>query len=277
MRIQKGVYSKVTSFICASSYMILIGLLWLCGMSLAAEDTWIKKADMPTATSLHSASVVDGKIYVIGGIDNLKTGADYRSTVLMYDPATDTWTKKADMPTARARLSTSVVDGKIYAIGGSPHKDADVAAVEVYDPVTDTWAKKADMPRARTFLSSSVVNGKIYVIGGLIHPSVTMVSTVEEYDPTTDTWTRKADMPTARCTHSASVVDGKVYVIGGLTGVSGPFVSTVEEYDPTTDTWTRKTDMPTARASHSASVVDGKIYVIGGALGWVPALSTVEI
>jgi hypothetical protein len=30
----------------------------------------------------------------------------------------DTWTKKADMPTARWSLSTSVVNGKIYAIGG---------------------------------------------------------------------------------------------------------------------------------------------------------------
>ena len=30
----------------------------------------------------------------------------------------DTWTRKADMPTARMLLSTSVVDGKIYAIGG---------------------------------------------------------------------------------------------------------------------------------------------------------------
>jgi len=28
------------------------------------------------------------------------------------------WTKKADMPTARDSLSTSVVGGKIYAIGG---------------------------------------------------------------------------------------------------------------------------------------------------------------
>jgi len=33
--------------------------------------------------------------------------------------AEDTWTRKADMPTARLGLSTSVVDGKIYAIGGA--------------------------------------------------------------------------------------------------------------------------------------------------------------
>jgi len=256
---------------------ILVLALGLATICLAEEGTWTKKADMPTATSLHSASVVDGKIYVIGGTDNLYGWADYWSTVEVYDPATDTWTKKADMPTGRARLSTSVVDGKIYAIGGSPHRDAEVSTVEVYDPATDTWTKKTDMPRARNWLSTSLVNGKIYAIGGKIYPSATMVSTVEEYDPTTDTWTKKADMPTARGQHFASVVDGKIYVIGVVTGNFGPFISTVEAYDPATDTWARKADMPTSRSGHSASVVDGKIYAVGGVPGFAPALSTVEV
>ena len=38
------------------------------------------------------------------------------SSVTIAKP--DTWTKKADMPTARGGLSASVVKGKIYAIGG---------------------------------------------------------------------------------------------------------------------------------------------------------------
>jgi hypothetical protein len=40
------------------------------------------------------------------------------SVVEEYDPATDTWTKKSDMPTARFALTSSAVNGKIYAIGG---------------------------------------------------------------------------------------------------------------------------------------------------------------
>jgi len=35
-----------------------------------------------------------------------------------YDPVTDTWTRKADMPTARLSHSASVVNEKIYVIGG---------------------------------------------------------------------------------------------------------------------------------------------------------------
>ncbi len=257
--------------------IVLVLVLGLVTVSLAAEDTWTSKADMPVATSLHAAGVVDGKIYVIGGTDNLFGWADYWATVLVYDPATDTWTEKADMPTGRARLSTSVVDGKIYAIGGSPRRDSEVSTVEMYDPATDTWTMKADMPRARNWHTSSVVNGKIYVIGGKIYPSETMVSTVEEYDPATDTWTRKTEMPTARGMHSASVVYGKIYVIGGVTGNFGPWVSTMEEYDPVTDTWTKKADMPTAKTTHSSGALNGKIYVTGGANNWGYCLSMVEV
>ena len=258
--------------------IVLVLVLGLISVSLASEDTWTRKADMPRATSLHSANVVDGKIYVMGGTDTIyRVNSDYFSTVWMYDPSTDTWTQKADMLRGRGRFDSSVVDGKIYAIGGSPRGNSDLATVEMYDPSTDTWTRKADLPRARCFLSASVVQGKIYVIGGKTYPSENMVSTVEEYNPATDTWTRKADMPVARGEHSASVIDGKIYVIGGVTGTFGPVVSTVEVYDPATDTWTRKADMPTARFFISTSVVNGMIYTIGGGNAWGPSLSMVEV
>jgi len=171
---------------------------------------------------------VNGKIYAIGG--HLSPGIDF-ATVEEYDPATDTWIKKADMPTARASLSTSVVNGKIYAIGGG-WLDF-LSTLEEYDPATDTWTKKADMPTAKKLVSTSAVNGKIYAIGGGTALGETVFSTVEEYDPATDTWTKKADMPTARWFHSTSVVNGKIYAIGGdAIGSRRSATSTVEEYDP---------------------------------------------
>jgi hypothetical protein len=54
----------------------------------------------------------------------------------------DVWTRKADMPTARAELSTSVVDGKIYAIGGWRPPDEQLSIVEEYDPETDIGQRR---------------------------------------------------------------------------------------------------------------------------------------
>jgi len=227
------------------------------------SDEWrTKKANMPTIRGGFSVGIVDGKIYAIGGVNNL--GANHNdiflSAVEEYDPVADKWTKKADMPTARCNLSVSVVNGKIYAIGGG-EENRWSPAVEEYDPIADKWAKKADMPVAREAFSS-VVNGKIYVIGGEIEGN-RWSPAVEEYDPVADKWAKKADMPVARAVFSASVVNGEIYAIGGM-DINGNIASTVEKYDPATDKWTKKTDMPTARYLLTTSVVNGKIYAIGG-------------
>ncbi|MBW7989121.1 MAG: hypothetical protein FVQ84_03770 [Planctomycetes bacterium] len=232
----------------------LVAAIVLGSAGSARAATWTQKTNMPTARWNLSTSVVDGKIYAIGGLGGLKK-------VEEYNPATDTWTEKADMPTGRMWLAASAVDGKIYAIGGRTtwHGGATLATVEEYNPATDTWTQKADMPAPRDGLSASVVNGKIYAIGG--SGGGVDVSTVEEYDPATDTWTTKADMPTARWVVSTRVVNGKIYAVGGLTTSAG--LPTVEEYDPVTDTWTKKADMPVPGASRT-SVVDKKIYAFGG-------------
>ncbi|MCH7919204.1 MAG: hypothetical protein IIC50_14620 [Planctomycetes bacterium] len=188
------------------------------------------------------------------------------------------WTTKSPMQRARIVLSSGAVNGKIYAIGGSPHLPG-VNWVEEYDPGTDTWTPKAGMPTARATAASSVVNGKIYVIGGVTRFNGETLSTVEQYDPATDTWTTKANMPTARTALSSSVVDGKIYAIGGSRTFRGTPLTTVEQYDPATDTWTPKAGMPTARDYASASAVNGKIYMIGGATvggGFPQGVSTVE-
>ena len=238
----------------------VIGLTEIFSVTLAQNVPWLQKANMPTGRHSFATSVVNGKIYAIGGRYTVKLLNE-------YDPATDTWTTKIPMPTERMLLATGVVNGNIYAIGGivTAYNPA-LSTVEEYNPVTDTWKRKKDMSTTRLGLGTSVVDGKIYAIGGMTSGSAFWSGvhrTVEMYDPLTDTWSTKADMPTARVWFSTSVVEGKIYAIGGALVTREP-LSTVEVYDPTTDTWTTKTPMPTARAAHAAAVVDGIIYVIGG-------------
>jgi hypothetical protein len=136
---------------------------------------------MPTARGALSTSVVDGKIYAIGGVP-YNGGAAF-STVEVYDPATDTWTTKAPMPTARAIfLSSCEVNGIIYVIGGINGERA-FSTVEAYDPATDTWTEKTSMPEVRGMFATSVVGGKIYAIGGSPAGHGAIMSTVYEYDP----------------------------------------------------------------------------------------------
>jgi N-acetylneuraminic acid mutarotase len=234
------------------------------GGSAKADFIWTQKADMPTGRWTQTSAVVNGKIYVIGGYPSEGTpGEAALSVVEEYDPATNTWTRKADMPTARCDFvgSSAVVDGKIYVISGWDDGSR-LSIVEEYDPATDTWTRKADMPTRRWMLATVAVEGKIYVIGGYSPSAWVGLKTVEMYDPETDTWTRKADMPLGVGLLNARVVNGKIYAIGGRPDLKSR--AYLQEYDPATDTWTRKADMPVGTSQMGSVVIGDKIVVIGG-------------
>lgn len=195
--------------------------------------------------------------------------------------AENSWTTKKPMPTARGGLGVAVVNGKIYAIGGS-NGDTQLSVNEEYNPVTDTWTTKAPMPTPRSGFAIAVYQNKIYCIGGTTGDSDNFVSgftgVVEVYDPATDTWDAKtkSPMPTLRADLCANVVNGKIYCIGGKKywGVD-PFyqeLNTTEVYDPARNTWTTKSPMPIPVLGAASAVLDGKIYVIGGSrhfqVGW---------
>ena len=184
---------------------------------------------MPTARLGLATCAIDGIIYAIGGASK----ASYPLTVVeAYNPVTNEWTKKADMPTDRYFFSASVVNNKIYTIGGSFGGPNDIlSVVEEYDPATDSWSRKRDMPTKRFSPASVVMNGKIYAIGGAA--GYNPLPIIEVYNPSKNEW---------KClpTHfnprvgSACIVDDKIFHIGGALTVTPPHiaVSTVEIYSP---------------------------------------------
>jgi N-acetylneuraminic acid mutarotase len=232
-----------------------------------ATDLWTTKAAMPNARLYPACAVVNGKIYAMGGdLHGLPGLQNPLSIVHEYDPATDTWTRKADMPTARWGLSAAVVDEKIYVLGGyTVFGGAALTVLEIYDPATDTWETKAAMPTPRGWFTTSVVDGKIFAIGAAQPPSGPWLATVDMYDPLTDTWSPKANMPTARGAMASSAVDGLIYAVGGRSGSPLMTLSIVEEFDPVTDTWTERTSLPSPRFHLGTSELNGRIYAIGGA------------
>jgi len=88
---------------------------------------------MPTARAGLTTGVLNGKIYAIGGAESYNNFDLAFPNVEVYDPALDKWEKGLDMPTARAWLSSSVANEKIYVIGGrTPH--GVLSVVEEYMP-----------------------------------------------------------------------------------------------------------------------------------------------
>ena len=247
----------------------------------AANDSWRVLARLPEARHHLTISTVGGKIYGMGGF----RGTDPRawvlqSTMFVYDPATDSWTRGIDMPRPRGEHVAPAVDGKIYAIGGripdASGRDGfahyvDTSLVEMFDPESGSWTRLADAPTARNSHAAAVIDGKIYVVGGRQNQtgggfSAINLPTLEVYDPMTDTWEKKADMPEAQGGLAAAVLDGKLYSFGGeqWRPVQKLF-ATVWVYDPATDSWDSAVELPEGRHGLAAATIGAEIFAIGGA------------
>jgi N-acetylneuraminic acid mutarotase len=228
-----------------------------------ATDRWTARAPMPVGLHHVGIGVAAGRLYIIGGYkqSGLSVWGPVAS-VYIYDPATDAWSERAPMPTARGALSVTVHEGKLYAIGGYEGR-ANSAAVEVYDPVRNSWSARAALPTPRDHLATATAAGKLYAIGGRLKGDYHRnLSVTEVYDPNVDKWSKAADLPTARSGITAVEEGGRVYVFGGE-GADGTFREN-EAYDPTGNTWQPMAPMLTARHGLGSAVVDGRIFVLSG-------------
>ena len=222
---------------------------------------WRTGAPIPTTRINAGIGVVNGKIYIIGGVD----GNGVSVSVDEYDPLFNVWDKKNDMPNQRIRAASCTLNNKIYIIGDADNVKADL--VEVYDPSNDSWGIAANLNVPRESLSCSVASGKLYAIGGQHNTACgqgQLCATVEEYDPDLNLWMLKAEMPTPRNSLTTASINNKIYAMGG--NVSGGSIKN-EEFDPVQNIWSTKESLPILRGNHSASSFGGNIYLFGGASG----------
>ena len=211
-------------------------------LSAAEAESWTTKAPMPSGRGEVAVGVVGGVLYAVGGMAGSPGAVGPRATLEAYDPATNTWTQRAPMPTVRSLLGVGTLNGVLYAIGGLAGDGSRLATVEAYDPATDTWTTKAPMPTARGLLAIGVANGVLYAVGGY---DGGILATVEAYDPAGNTWSARAPMPTPRYGLAVGVANGVLYAVGGY---NGGVLATVEAYDSLTNTWTSRAPMLTPRS-----------------------------
>lgn len=224
---------------------------------------WTAKAPLPARLHHTAVAVVDRQLFVIGGFTQSGVSVwQPVASMYRYDVATDTWTERQPMPTARGALGVAVVDGKIIAIGGYDGS-GNPAAVESYDPATDTWSTLASLPTPRDHLAVVVLGREIYAIGGRLNKDYGRnLGVVEQFHPGTNRWTRKMDLAVPRSGIAAAVVSGRIYVFGGE-APDGTIRST-EVYNPATDRWDMAASMPTARHGLAAAVVEDRTYLLAG-------------
>jgi len=190
-----------------------------------AADSYRALAPLPVKRCSAIAETVNGRIYVIGGLEPLENGMGTRVTGRnkMYDPATNTWTERSPMPTSRDHAFSGVVNNKIYVIGGrigagNVPATSNIDVVEEYDPATNLWGVvKQRMPTPRSGGGEATYDGKIYVGGGELQTRQLAAAfrALERYDPVNDTWEILPSMPSARHGNAMGFIGNKLHVVSG--------------------------------------------------------------
>jgi len=235
-----------------------------CGWNALASSS-ISKLESQSAK-------VNGKLYTFAGfMSNLKiTGVTE-----VYDPATDSWSTGAPMPTPVTHMGAAVIGNDIWIVAGfvGDHPGTATDKVQIYNTLTDTWRSGPALPNPRGSGAAAYANGKLHFFGGLLPDRVTDVGEhyVLEISNQAAGWQAAAPMPNPRNHLSAAAVDGKIYAIGGQHGHDNGVQdqSFLHVYDPQTDTWSRKADLPSARSHFEPGTIvhNDKIIIVGGRRG----------
>ena len=175
------------------------------------------------------------------------------------------WTIGAPMPTARSEMIGTVLDDKIYIIGGFDESGRSTSTVEVYDPMTNDWTTAPPLPQPLDHTAAASFDGRLYVVGGGYLNRDQLSNKLFIYDLNTNKWTEGANLPSPRGALSANFINGTLYAVGGV-DILQTLTSNVA-YDPKSNTWTEKAPMKTAREHLTSAVIEGKLYVIGGRTG----------
>lgn len=229
--------------------------LKLAPRKLQPTAQWRSLPAAPTARLMMAWTVLDGKVWIAGGMRHGET----MQTVESYDPQTGTWQTQPPLPIPLNHATAATYRGEVVVIGGAQDALAQ-ASNKVFVLRGGAWAELPTLTHARAAAAATVVGDKIIVVGGQNEKK--LVPQTEVFDGTA--WKDAADLPTPR-EHLAAVTDGTfVYAVGGRFLSADKNSAAFERFDPQSGEWTKLVDMPTPRGSYGATFVDGRIVAVGG-------------
>ncbi|XP_007236437.2 kelch-like protein 24a [Astyanax mexicanus] len=149
------------------------------------SNRWTEVAPLKEAVSSPAVASCAGRMFVIGGEPDENSCTD---KVQCYDPETDSWLLRANVPISKRNIAAVSLNNLVYVCGGL------TKSIYCYDPAQDFW-----MPVVNTFsrqecCGMSVCNGKIFILGGRGENGEASDSIVC-YDPASGIITGVAAMP----------------------------------------------------------------------------------
>jgi N-acetylneuraminic acid mutarotase len=205
-------------------------------------NTWTKLNDVGMGKRERATGFAIGPTgYLCGGLD---TAEVIHKDLWSYNPQTDSWSQKADLPGPGRRDAVSFVIGNYGFVGAGMDSVSGPTGTTLkdfwrYNPATNSWASVADFPGAGGqgiyFATGFSVGGKGYLCGGKTGPN-TYSNQLWEFKPSNNQWIQRANFPGGvRYQMLSFVVGSKAYV--GMGTDQNIFKKDMYCYDPGANNW----------------------------------------
>jgi hypothetical protein len=165
-----------------------------------------------------------------------------------YDPASDTWTQRADFPVGTHGAVSFIADNCPIVGGGS----ALSTQFYKFDPAQNTWTPIANCILGNPGDSQGfTINNRGYVYQS---------SQLAKYNPNTNSWSLCANAPMSFGQWTCSfVIEGSAFIKGG---------TQLWEYKPLHDQWLQRASFPgVSTGGSSAFAIQQRGYVTSGYVG----------
>lgn len=240
-----------------------------------SANTWVSKAPLPLRIKSSNGAVeINGKIYISGGFTRRWDEAkqlyftETLRSLYVYTPATNTWTRKRDMPITTAEGVSGAYQGLLYVAttcSDSPICGDDLGrgALWRYSPATNNWVLLSRTPHKPGYGGGGFAGGKLHLVDNLGHLDI--------FDPATNTWSTGPTRPFRYCAPTSAAFQAKLYLVGCHADDDWNGVYPMLVFDPKVRSWSQVAAPPVSTIGYlltlSRVVVNGqpRLELIGGA------------
>ena len=215
--------------VCVSASALMASLL-------SSSLRWQHSTPLPEARAGYAAGVLHGKLVIAGGTywEGEKgnwTQKIFSARTHIFDPIGQSWKRLPDAPSPFGYAASTVVDNKLYVLGGYTGKDVNRKVFTLERKGTRyAWNVYGDMPEPRLFAWAVSVGSSIYLLGGTIRfepydaagtcctsQSATNSFMVLNTTRPAEGWRRLSPFPGAKRWGFSSETDGSfIWMFGGI-------------------------------------------------------------
>lgn len=221
-----------------------------------STDTWVTLAADAAGRLLHGFTVIEDKLYIIGGIiDGVRT-----DDIWEYNFTTEVWTQLCEDIMLDMYINCVTYHNKIFMFGRSSKVMPTLTTINFENNPLEVVTKNRN---SNAFAGGCLVGDEVYIFGGDV-PVIGSNNLSGKYNLITKEYTPIKSLPINVHKHAVVSYGTDIYILGGIDNADDTLYNNLYKYDIFADTYTELTGYTVPICNIGFVAYSGKLYAGGG-------------